>query len=90
MSGTVKYALIYIEPMNVLDFNDRGQAYVSEEEFMDYLSKTAKRGDYTKVVQRECQVEEKDWRWCECLVYYNSAGCMLASYNRDYNYGEVF
>ena len=57
---------------------------------MDYLAKTAERDDYTKVMRKECQVGEKDWRECECLVYFNSAGCKLALYNRDYNYGEIF
>ena len=76
--------------MTALDFDERGQAHVSEQEFMDYLVKTAERDDYTKVMTKECQVGEKDWRMCECLVYFNSAGCKLAQYNRDFNYGEVF
>ena len=75
--------------MNVFDFNDRGQAHVSEQEFMDYLARTAQRDDYIKVMQRECQVGDKDWRLCECLLYYNGGGCLLALYNRDYNYGEL-
>lgn len=75
--------------MTVFDFDDRNRAYVSEQEFMDYLSRTAYHDDYTKVEQIECQVGEKDWRQCECLVYYNSGGCKLALYNRDFNYGEI-
>ena len=75
--------------MTAFDFDDRNRAYVSEQEFMDYLSRTAYHDDYTKVVQMECQVGEKDWRRCECLVYYNSGGCKLALYNRDFNYGEI-
>lgn len=76
--------------MTILDFDNKNRAYVSEQDFMDYLSRKAYRDDYTKVVQTECQVKEKDWRLCECLVYYNSAGCRLALYNRNYNYGEIF
>ena len=76
--------------MDVFDFNDRNQAYVSEQEFMDYLSRTAYHDDYTKTGQRECQVSDEDWRMCECLLYYNSGGCLLALYNRDFNYGEIF
>lgn len=75
--------------MNILNFDDRGHAHVSEQEFLDYLAKTAYKDDYTKVSRRECQVGEKDWRICECLLYYNSGGCLLAIYNRDYNYGEL-
>ena len=65
--------------MTSIDLDERSRAHVSEQEFMDYLAKTAERDDYTK-----------DWRECECRVYFNSAGCKLALYNRDYNYGEIF
>lgn len=75
--------------MTVLDLDDRNRVSVSEQEFLEYLSRTAYHDDYTKEVRLECQVAEKDWRMCDCLAYYNSVGCMLAVYNRDYNYGEI-
>ena len=75
--------------ISILDFDDRNRAYVSEDEFMDYLAKTAYSSDYTKTGRRECQVGDKDWRMCECLLYYNSGGCLLALYNRDFGYGEI-
>lgn len=75
--------------MNVLDFNDRGRAYVSEQEFMEYLAKTALRGDYTKSLRAECEVNDKDYRVCDFIGYYNEGGCLLARYNRDFNYGEL-
>lgn len=78
------------QSMTALDFDDRGRAYVNETEFFDYLAKTARRDDYTKVMLIECQVGEKYWCKCECVVYFNSAGCKLALYNRYANYGEVF
>ena len=76
--------------MKYLTFDERNRAYVSEQEFMDYLAQTADAGDYTKDMEVECQVGEKDWRVCDCTLYYNSAGCKLALYNRDFNYGETF
>ena len=75
--------------MTVFDFNDRGQAHVSEQEFMDYLAKTARRDDYTKRVFSECQVTDRYWVMCECINYYNGGGCLLARYNLDFNYGEL-
>lgn len=75
--------------MTSLNFDDRNRAYVGETEFFDYLAKTAQRGDYTKVMLIECQVGEKNWRKCECNVYFNSAGCRLALYNRYACYGEL-
>lgn len=36
----------------------------------------------TKTGQRECKVGDNDQRTCECLLYYNSWGCLLAVYNR--------
>ena len=76
--------------MNVFDFNDRGRAHVSEQEFMDYLAKTSYPDDYTKISEMECEVDDKNRTRCECLLYYNSNGCLLASYNRDFGYGELF
>ncbi len=76
--------------MTALDFDDRSRATVLECEFMDYLARTAERDDYTRECRVECQVGEKDWRECDCLLYFNSAGCKLALYNRDFEYGEVF
>lgn len=38
----------------------------------------------------EKRAGDKDWRICECLVYFNSVGCKLALYNRDFGYGETF
>lgn len=73
-----------------IDFDEKGRAHVSEQEFMDYLYRRAVKGDYTKETECECEVGDKDWRYCECLNYYNSFGCLLAQYNRSFNYGRVF
>ena len=90
MSLTIELKYTYFSSlMTILDFDDRNRAYVSEQEFLDYLSRTAYHNDYTKVVQIECHVGKNDWRQCECLAYYNSGGSMLALYNREYNYGEI-
>jgi len=76
--------------MNAFSFDNRGRAYVSEQEFMDYLSKSAYHDDYTQESREECQVNDKDWKMCECLLYFNGGGCLLARYNRDFSYGELF
>lgn len=76
--------------MNAFSFDSNNRAHVPEQEFMDYIARTAEHGDYTRERRVECQVREKDWRMCECLLYFNSAGCKLALYNRDFNYGEIY
>ena len=75
--------------MTVFDFDDRNRAKVSEVEFMDYLLRTAYHDDYTREERMECLIDDNDWRMCNCLVYYNSGGCRLALYNRDFNYGQL-
>ena len=34
--------------MSILDFNDRGQAFVSFVEFENYINERVESGDYTK------------------------------------------
>ena len=63
--------------MKYLEFDDYNRAYVSEEEFMEYLQQTAQESDYTR---------ERNG----VVYYYNSAGCILAEYHRKEQYGETF
>lgn len=60
--------------MNIFDFDNRGRAYVCFEDFRAYVLKDAYEGDYER---------ESEELWC----YYNSAGCKLAKYNKEENYG---
>lgn len=63
--------------MTINDFNDRGRAYVPEEEFVSFLYSQYgfQEGDYTK----ECNNN---------LYFCNYAGCELAVYNRTEGYGQ--
>lgn len=63
--------------MSVLDFNDRGQAYVSFAEFDDFMNERLEQDDYIK--------EEGD-----TTCYYNSGGCLLAKYYNSEGYGVTF
>ena len=68
--------------MSVNDFNDKGRAYVSEDEFFEYVERTAIDGD-TKKVHIDNEGQEVVW-------YCNSFGCKLAEYNRTEGYGITF
>lgn len=63
--------------MSVLDFNDRGQAFVSFTEFDDFMSERLEQDDYTK---------EENGITC----YYNSGGCLLAQYHNNEGYDVTF
>lgn len=63
--------------MKILDFDDYGRAYVTEDEFMAYLKQTAQDDDYTKEIDG-------------VVYYYNGGGCKLAEYHRNEGYGQTF
>ena len=63
--------------MNTLEFNDRGQAFVSFGEFNNYMNERLEKGDYT---------EEKDG----ITYYYNGCGCLLAKYDNNEGYGITY
>lgn len=56
--------------MTALDFNDRGQVFVSFDEFNNYMNEHLEHGDYT---------EEKDG----ITYYYNSGGCLIGKYDNN-------
>lgn len=68
--------------MNIYDFDNRGRAYVDENEFFAYIEKTAYRDDKKKVLIND--------NGQEVVRYCNSAGCKLAEYNRAEGYGQTF
>lgn len=63
--------------MTALDFNDRGQAFVSFDEFDNYMNKYKEHGDYT---------EEKNG----ITYYYNSCGCIIGKYDNNEGFGVTF
>lgn len=63
--------------MTALDFNDRGQAFVSFDEFNNYMNEYKEPGDYT---------EEKNG----ITYYYDSFGCLLAKYDNNEGFGVTF
>ena len=63
--------------MNTLEFNDRGQAFVSFGEFNNYMNERLDQGDYTR---------EK----CGITYYYNSGGCLLDKYDNNEGYGVTY
>ena len=77
--------------MTAFDLDKMNRAYVPEQEFVDFLLKKAFHNDYMEEETRECEVGYKGHlRMCNCLSYYNSDGHVLAIYNRDFSYGEIF
>lgn len=60
--------------MTALDFNDRGQAFVSFDEFNNYMNERLKEGDYTK---------EKNG----ITYYYNSGSCLIGKYDNNEGFG---
>lgn len=64
--------------MTALDFNDRGRAFVSFDEFNDFMNERMEEGDYIK---------EKDEI---TYYYYNSGGCLLAKYDNNEGFGVTF
>lgn len=63
--------------MSTLDFNDRGQAFVSFAEFENYMNERLEQGDYAK---------ENGG----VTYYYNSGGCLLAKYDNNEGYGVTY
>ena len=63
--------------MTALDFNDRGQAFVSFDEFNNYMIEYKEHGDYT---------EDKDG----ITYYYNSGGCLIGKYDNNEGFGVTF
>ena len=63
--------------MNTLEFNDRGQAFVSFGEFNNYMNERLEQGDYT--------IEKGG-----ITYYYNSCGCLLAKYDNNEGYGVTY
>lgn len=63
--------------MTALDFNDRGQTFVSFDEFNNYMNERLEHGDYT---------EEKD----EITYYYNRGGCLIGKYDNSEGFGVTF
>lgn len=63
--------------MSTLDFNDRGQAFVSFAEFDDFMNERLEQDDYTK--------EDGG-----ITYYYNSGGCLLANYDNNEGYGVTY
>lgn len=62
--------------MTALDFNDRGRAFVSFDEFNNYMNERLEGGDYTK---------EKDG-----ITYYYNSGVLLAKYDNNEGFGVTF
>lgn len=60
-----------------LDFDDRNRAFVSEEQFREYLQATAEEGDYER---------ERNG----VVYFYNGGGCVIAEYHRQEGYGTTF
>lgn len=63
--------------MTALDFNDKGRANVSFNEFNNYMNERKEQSDYT---------EEK----YGITYYYNSGGCLLAKYDNNEGYGITY
>lgn len=63
--------------MSTLDFNDRGQAFVSFPEFDDFMNERLEQDDYTK--------EDGG-----ITYYYDSGGCLLAKYDNNEGYGVTY
>lgn len=63
--------------MSTLDFNDRGQAFVSFPEFDDFMNERLEQDDYTKGDGG-------------ITCYYNSGGCLLAKYDNNEGYGVTY
>jgi hypothetical protein len=63
--------------ISIFDFDDRNRAFVSEEQFREYLQATAEDDDYER---------ERDG----VVYFYNGGGCLLAEYHRQEGYGQTF
>lgn len=63
--------------MTALDFNDRGQAFVSFDEFNNYMDERLEEGDYT---------EDKDG----ITYYYNIGGCLIGKYDNNEGFGITY
>lgn len=63
--------------MTALDFNDRGQAFVSFDEFNNYMNERLEEGDYTK---------EKDG----ITYYYNCGSCLIGKYDNNEGFGITY
>lgn len=62
--------------MTALDFNDRGQAHVSFNEFNNYMNETREQGDY---------IRERN----NITYYYSEGGRIVGKYLHEKDYGET-
>ena len=63
--------------MTALDFNDRGRAFVSFDEFNYYMNARLEYGFYSI---------EKDG----ITYYYNSGGCLIGKYDNNEGFGITY
>lgn len=63
--------------MIALDFNDRGQAFVSFNEFNNYMNEHRESGDYLR---------ERN----NVTYYYSEGGCIIGKYLHEKGYGETY
>lgn len=63
--------------MTALDFNDRGQAFVSFNEFNNYMNELREQGDY---------IQERN----NVTYYYSEGECIVGKYLHEKGYGETY